>query len=78
MDELYYMTTKREMALKDLGYQYKCIWEHEFNRQLKNDAANTKKGRGKEGVLRTKHAYIPSKIVVFHSFSWLWLLNFVK
>jgi hypothetical protein len=39
MDELYYMTTKREMALKDLGYQYKCIWEHEFNRQLKNDAA---------------------------------------
>ena len=39
MDELYYMTNKREMVLKDLGYQYKCIWEHECNRQLKNDAA---------------------------------------
>ena len=39
MDELYYMTKKREMVLKDSGYQYKCIWEHECNRQLKNDAA---------------------------------------
>ena len=39
MDELNYMTKKREMVLKDLGYQYKCIWEHECNRQLKNDAA---------------------------------------
>ena len=38
MNELYYMTKNREMVLKDLGYQYKCIWEHEFNRQLKNDA----------------------------------------
>jgi hypothetical protein len=38
-DALNYMTKKREMVLKDLGYQYKCIWEHECNRQLKNDAA---------------------------------------
>lgn len=38
MNELYYMTNKKRNDLIRLGYQYKCIWEHEFHEQLKSDA----------------------------------------
>lgn len=37
INELYYMTKKREMELKRRGYEYVCIWEHEFREQLEKD-----------------------------------------
>lgn len=37
LNELYYLTKKRERELTHLGYEYVCIWEHEFREQLKNN-----------------------------------------
>lgn len=37
MDELYVITKKRENTIRQLGYGYRKIWEHDFNSQrLKN------------------------------------------
>ena len=30
MNELYYMTKRKENYLKRIGYRYVCIWEHEY------------------------------------------------
>ena len=38
MSELYYMTKQKEKDLRLLGYQYVCVWEHEFYDQMRNDA----------------------------------------
>ncbi|CAG2242132.1 unnamed protein product [Mytilus edulis] len=37
MNELYYLTRKKERELIRLGYKYVCIWEHEFHHQLDLD-----------------------------------------
>lgn len=34
MEELYVVTKKRESAIRDLGYKYRQIWEHEFRRDI--------------------------------------------
>lgn len=39
MNELYYMTKKKEADLLALGFHYKSIWEHEFYHQLKVDTS---------------------------------------
>jgi len=38
MEELYVVTKKRQTHIKSLGYKYVEIWEHEFHRQLEEDA----------------------------------------
>jgi len=35
LEELYVVTKKREEEIKRLGYKYKCIWEHQFHKNLK-------------------------------------------
>ena len=37
MDELYALTTKKRQELKDLGFRYVEMWEHDFQDQLKNN-----------------------------------------
>lgn len=37
LNELYYLTKKRETELIRLGYEYVCLWEHEFREQLQNN-----------------------------------------
>ncbi|CAC5421904.1 unnamed protein product [Mytilus coruscus] len=37
MNELYYLTKKRERELRRLGYEYVSIWECEFHQQLARD-----------------------------------------
>lgn len=34
MNELYYATKRKEMYLRQIGYKYICIWEHEFLRNM--------------------------------------------
>lgn len=35
IEELYVITKKREKEIKNLNYKYKCIWEHQFHKNLK-------------------------------------------
>ena len=38
IEELYTMTMKKKAYLESVGYKYVCIWEHEFQDQLKENA----------------------------------------
>lgn len=37
MDELYVVTKKREKTIRELGFGYRKIWEHDFASQLKSN-----------------------------------------
>ncbi|XP_063435835.1 uncharacterized protein LOC134716758 [Mytilus trossulus] len=37
MEELYVVTKKREKTIRELGYRYRRIWEHDFASQLKSN-----------------------------------------
>ena len=37
MDQLYALTKIKEKALKDLGFSYVCIWEHEWIKKVTAD-----------------------------------------
>lgn len=34
LNELYHATKRKEMYLRQIGYKYVCIWEHEFLRNM--------------------------------------------
>lgn len=39
MDELYALTMDKKRTIIQMGYRYKCIWEHTFMAQIQNDSA---------------------------------------
>jgi hypothetical protein len=39
MEDLYNQTMKKKAILEGLGYNYRCIWEHEFHEEIKTNQA---------------------------------------
>lgn len=37
MNELYALTMEKKSIIKQMGYSYVCIWEHEFSKRVEND-----------------------------------------
>ena len=64
MEELYTLTLKREQCIRSLGFEHMSIWEHEFNKLLRENetAANFVKSLDLQMRLDPRIAFLGARV----------------
>ena len=64
MEELYTLTLKREQCIRSLGFEHVSIWEHEFNKLLRENetAANFVKSLDLQTQLDPRIAFLGARV----------------